>query len=74
MEIVCKGQFVRKVGRNGKPFKGGKKIEQVTALCSSLYDKRRKLAYVLSDGSIVNVDRCMPVGLILREDREDLLQ
>ena len=74
MEIVCKGQFVRKVGRNGKPFKSGKKVEQVTALCSSLYDKRRKLAYVLSDGSIVNVDRCMPVGLILREDREDLIQ
>ena len=47
---------VRKI--SGKPFKSGLKVGTVESLCCSLYTDKRKLAFVLTDGSLVNIELC----------------
>lgn len=57
MQIAQVGQTVKKKSNN--PFKSGLKEGKVTALCTSLYSPKKKLAYVMDDGSIVHVDTCV---------------
>ena len=47
---------VRKI--SGKPFKSGLKVGTVESVCCSLYTNKRKLAFVMTDGSIVNIELC----------------
>lgn len=56
-EPVSPGQRVRK--KSGNKFKSGEYIATVVAVCTSLLDPKRRLAYSFEeDDSIVGVDMC----------------
>lgn len=56
-EPVSTGTQVHK--KSGNKFKSGEYIATVVAVCSSLLDPKRRLAYSFEeDDSVVNVDRC----------------
>lgn len=51
------GKKIQKTSK--KPFKSGLMVGTVEAICTSLYDPKKRLAYVLQeDSSIVNVEMC----------------
>lgn len=59
--LTVAGKVVRK--HSGKPFKSGENVATVEAMCTSLMDPERRLAYVLvEDQTIVNVNQCAAVN------------